>query len=234
MTTGTDDAGPLDVLVAVAHPDDETLGCGGAVARWTAEGRRVGWLVLADGVGARHAGAPPAEEAAARRRAAEEAAEVLGVERVVQHGLPDNRLDTVPQLDLARLVEDEVRAARPTTVVTHHGGDVNADHRAVHEAVLVACRPQPGHPVRRLLAMEVASSTEWRPPDGGRGFAPTVFVDTSATHARKLAALDRYAAELRPAPHPRSPEALTALARWRGATVGVDLAEAFVLLRELS
>ena len=89
----------------------------------------------------------------------------------------------------------------------------------------------PGHKVRELLFFEVPSSTEWRPPGSGDDFVPNYFVDISSTLDRKILALDVYTSELRTFPHPRSHQAIEALARWRGASVGVAAAEAFMLGR---
>jgi LmbE family N-acetylglucosaminyl deacetylase len=104
----------------------------------------------------------------------------------------------------------------------------------VHEAAVTACRPQHGHPVKTLLSFEVPSSTEWQPPGSGYPFVPNWFIDISASLDRKLVALDAYARELRDWPHPRSRRGVENLARWRGATVGVEAAEAFILGRQLS
>jgi len=118
-------------------------------------------------------------------------------------------------------------------VYMHHAGDVNVDHRRLHEAVSTACRPTPGQTVRRLLSFEVASSTEWQPAGSAPPFQPNWFVDISAQWPRKREALAAYAGEMRPWPHARSLEALEHLAHWRGAQVGVEAAEAFCLLRQL-
>jgi LmbE family N-acetylglucosaminyl deacetylase len=219
------------VLVIGAHADDEVLGCGGTMARLAAEGAEVHVLLLADGETSR-AGAGDAHKAA-RNRAAEEAAAILGCKSTVALDFPDNRLDSVDLLDIVQVIEARIDALKPDTVFTHHNGDVNIDHRRVHEAVLAACRPQPGHCVRQLLFYEVASSTEWRPPNSGAPFLPNTFFDISGALDAKRAALDAYAAEMRPFPHARSIEAVEALARWRGATVGVAAAEAFMLGRAI-
>lgn len=111
--------------------------------------------------------------------------------------------------------------------MTHSAADLNLDHRLVHEAVLCATRPHAPHSVREVLAFETPSSTEW----GMTAFRPTLFVDITATLETKLAALACYAEELRPFPHPRSPEAVRALAQWRGAQSGCSAAEAFEVVR---
>ncbi len=228
----------VDVLVIAAHPDDEALGCGGTIVRYAAEGYSVHLAFLADGVGARDEPgtelAQQQREALDRRRAAaRKAAEILGAASVSFDDLPDNQLDSVPLLDITQRVEALIAEHVPSIVITHHAGDLNIDHRRVHQAVMTACRPQQGHPVRTLLAFEVPSSTEWQPPGSGSAFEPNWFVDISDTLAAKHAALEAYHEEMRDWPHPRSLEAVEHLARWRGATVGCEAAEAFVLLRQL-
>jgi LmbE family N-acetylglucosaminyl deacetylase len=221
-------------LVIAAHPDDEVLGCGGAILNLTAAGTEVHLAFLTDGIGARHPDAAPRQaEREQRRAAAEAAARILGVASLSFDDLPDNRLDSVPLLVIAQKVEALIDQHRPTTLFTHHAGDLNIDHRRTHQAVITACRPQRGHSVRTLLCFELPSSTEWQPPGSGLAFTPHWFVDISTTLVGKLAALDAYADELRDWPHPRSRQGIEHLARWRGASVGCDAAEAFMLARHL-
>lgn len=219
------------VLVLAAHPDDEVLGCGGSIAQFATDGATVHVAFLADGVSSR--GADTAG-LTARRTAAHSACNILGAKSISFGDFPDNRMDSVALLDIVQAMEALIAKHRPDTALTHHAGDVNVDHRRMHEAVTAACRPQRGHPVRSLLSFEVPSSTEWQLPGSGDPFVPNWFIDISATLDRKLAALDAYVAELREWPHPRSRRGVEHLARWRGATVGVDAAEAFVLGRRLA
>lgn len=222
------------ILVVAAHPDDEVLGCGGSIARWVKEGHLVHLLLLADGEGARtdmKNGGNVIERIRHRHRAADEAAKILGVTSISRFDFPDNRMDGVELLDVIKAIEGVIETERPDCVLTHHAGDVNVDHRVAQEAVLAACRPQPGHCVRQLLFFEVPSSTEWRPAASGQVFAPNFFVNISETLDAKLDALQAYRDELREFPHPRSINAVEALARWRGASSGVSAAEAFCLGR---
>lgn len=224
----------MNVLVVAAHPDDEVLGCGGTMARLADDGHDVHVLILAEGVTSR---APSRDrdtkvsELSALKRCAETAKAILGSTSVKVCDFPDNRMDSVDLLDVVKLVEGEITRHRPQMLFTHHGGDVNVDHRVVHDAVVAACRPQPGHPVRQLLFFEVASNTEWRPPGFVGGFLPNCFYDIEQYLERKLDALRAYSTEIRPFPHPRSVEAVGHLARWRGATVGCHAAEAFMVGR---
>jgi LmbE family N-acetylglucosaminyl deacetylase len=226
------------ILVLAAHPDDEVLGCGGTMARLAAEGSSIYVAYLADGVSSRtdisHESAAWRTELAVRRAAAQKACEILGATAVFFGDLPDNRLDSIALLDIVRIIEALIAEYRPDTVFTHHTGDVNIDHRRMHEAAITACRPRGGHPVRTFLSFEVPSSTEWQLPGSGLAFTPNWFVDISAFLGRKLAALDAYADELRDWPHPRSRQGVEHLARWRGATIGVDAAEAYMLGRQIS
>lgn len=218
------------VLVVVAHPDDEVLGAGGTLARHAARGDEVHIVCLTDGVGARGN-----DRAAAERRAAaaRRAVAILGAREPKFLSFPDNRLDEIALLDIVQAIEPIVAAIGPDTIYTHHAGDLNIDHAICNRAVLTACRPLPGSKVRRIYAMEIASSTEWALPSAANAFVPTRFVDISATLTAKRDALSAYAEEMRPFPHPRSIEAMEALAAWRGANAGLAAAEAFMLLREV-
>ncbi len=225
-----------EVLVVAAHPDDEVLGCGGSIARHADAGDHVQVLIVAEGATSRQQQRDRGQvdtELNDLAFAAQKAGEILGATGVELLDLPDNRLDSIDCLDLVKLIEARIERYQPQIVYTHHAGDVNIDHRRLHEAVVTACRPAPSHPVKRLLSFEVASSTEWQPPGSAPAFQPNWFVDISEQWDRKQLALEAYASEMRPWPHARSVKALEHLARWRGAQVGVQAAEAFCLLRQL-
>lgn len=217
------------VLVIAAHPDDEALGCGATLARHADAGDIVHILIVGEGETARGAGEGAVT---ARSGAANAAATALGALPPRLLGLPDNRLDSLPLLDIVQAIETVLNDVGPDIVYTHHAGDLNIDHRIVHQATLTACRPLPGHSVRELYAFEVLSSTEWA-SGAGTGFAPTRFVDVGRHMARKLAALRCYDQEMRPFPHSRSYEAVEALATLRGANVGCQAAEAFEVIRQI-
>ena len=225
----------MNVLVIAAHPDDEVLGCGGTIARLAAAGDAVYVAVLGEGITSRYgrreqAGANAVRALHARSR---QVAELLGVRELVSHELPDNRFDTVPLLEIVKLLEDLIERLRPEVVFTQHGGDLNIDHVQTYRATLTATRPMTGCPVRRLYAYEVASSTEWAFTQFDPPFHPNVFVDIEATLEMKIRAMELYETEARAFPHPRSPEALRAMAgRW-GSVAGLQAAEAFELVRAI-
>lgn len=221
------------MLVVAAHPDDEALGCGGTIAKHAVHGDEVVVAFLADGVTSREPSTDHSAGLSRRQGAARSAASILGVSDVRFGELPDNQLDTVPMLTVVQVVEALVHEVCPTTIYTHFGHDLNVDHRVVHEAVMTAVRPQPGASVTTVLTFETPSSTEWRAPQQMQAFTPNWFVDISDTLNVKLQALDAYAEEMRPWPHARSRKAVEDLACWRGATIGREAAEAFMLARHL-
>jgi len=227
----------MQILIIAAHPDDEVLGCGGTIAKHLQNGDEVHVLILAEGVTSRdevRERESRAGELSQLAQAAQEAGRILGVKSVELYDFPDNRMDSVDLLDVVKVVERAIDKYKPDMVYTHHAGDVNIDHRIVHQAVVTACRPLPGRCVKTLLFFEVPSSTEWQTPGSAPAFLPNYFVDISDCLDKKLQALKAYESEMRPWPHPRSFQAAEHLARWRGSMVGVEAAEGFVLGRKLS
>lgn len=217
-----------NVLVVAAHPDDEVLGCGGALAKHAANGDDVFVLILGDGVTSRDINESEVDKQTLERRDnAKLAAKILGLQKPEYHSYPDNRMDSVDLLDIVKEIEAMIDRVIPEIVYTHHASDVNIDHRIVHDAVVTATRPQPGQCVKKLLFFEVPSSTEWRPAKSLSPFAPDYFVDITEYVEHKLKALSCYENEMRDYPHPRSVDACLHLIKWRGATVGVEAAEAF-------
>lgn len=160
------------------------------------------------------------------------AAAILGVTSH-QLGLPDQRFERLDLLDIVKSVEQLKEQLEADLVLTHHPGDLNADHRIVANAVLTAFRPTPGHRPVTLAAFETLSSTEWNVPSNGATFVPNVFVEMSAGLDRKLSAMSCYTSELQNWPHPRSLRGIEVAAQRWGMTVGVAHAEAFQLLRSV-
>jgi LmbE family N-acetylglucosaminyl deacetylase len=213
--------------VVAAHPDDEVLGAGGAIVRHARVGDVVSLVILTDGAGTRYA-------ATMARRLREDclrAARVLGARRTVFLDLPNQKLDTLPILEVVTALERTFEDLRPQVVFTHHAGDLNRDHRVAHEATLVACRPLPGQSVRRLYAYSVVSSTEWAAPTAADAFLPNVFLDISDVLDVKLRAFGCYRSEARRHPHARSRAGVRVAAQRAGLGVGLSAAEPFMLLR---
>jgi N-acetylglucosamine malate deacetylase 1 len=221
---------PRQILVIAAHPDDEVLGCGGTIARHVAEGDSVSVAVVTRGAPEVF---PPSQVEQVRRELAA-AHQVLDIPTVHFLDLPAPKLDTIPQYKIAGAIQELVQRVQPEIVYMPHHGDLHGDHRAVFHATLVATRPIQSWRVKRLLSYETLSETEWASPFADQVFIPTVFVDIHSYLDRKLRAMECYASQLKEPPHPRSLRGLTALAQLRGAAAGLDAAEAFCLVREIS
>jgi len=218
------------VAAVFAHPDDEILGCGGAMAWHADRGDRVRILILATGLRSR---GTAGDEAIARLRGqAREAADIVGAETIEFADFPDNAMDSVKLLDVVQRIEAFLSEHRVSQIYTHHGGDLNIDHTIVERAVLTAVRPLPGKGSVEIRSCEVNSSTEWA-NQSTSAFSPTDFLDISTVLDRKVRALECYRGELRPWPHPRSTEGVRALARWRGAQSGLEAAEGYRQLRRI-
>ena len=219
------------VLAVAAHPDDETLGCGGTLLRHRARGDEVHWLIATRA----HAPRWPLATIERKRAEVEAVARAYGAS-VHELGLPAAGLDRVPTVDVIEAVRRVVLATRPRVVYCVHGGDVHSDHTVVYEATLATIKAfsQLRQGVERVLCYETLSSTDAAPPERARAFVPNVFHDIGPYLDRKLEILGLYASELQADPLPRAPSAVRALARVRGASVGVEHAEAFALVREIA
>jgi LmbE family N-acetylglucosaminyl deacetylase len=223
----------MKVLVVAAHPDDEVLGCGGTIARLTREGHDVYVAILGEGITSRYDKREEAERALVENlhTCSQQVAKLLGAKDLFLYHLPDNRFDTLPLLDLIKIIEKLVHRLKPQVVYTHHGGDLNIDHTVVHRAVVTATRPVLDFPVKELYAFEIPSSTEWSFGQFQFSFRPNVFVDINSTLEIKLQCMQIYENEIQSFPHPRSPETLRAIAQRWGTTVGLKAAESFELIR---
>lgn len=217
------------VLVVAAHPDDEVLGCGGTIARQVREGAKVRFVICGEGLTSRRGVSDI--DLAALDYDLRQASGILGVKDVVHLEWPDNRFDSRDLLDLVHQLEEQALPFSPNLIITHHHGDLNIDHRLVHEAVMTCFRPLPGGQPHTILAMAVPSSTGWAAPEVKNAFLPNAFSDISETLKTKIAAMQAYRTERAQWPHPRSPEALHAWAQYWGSQVGVPAAEPFMLLR---
>jgi LmbE family N-acetylglucosaminyl deacetylase len=210
------------VLVIAAHPDDEVLGCGGAIGLHRDAGHSVTVVIATRGRSAEDSvsGQPQFTYTAA-------AMKVLDVTDFRFLGFPDQRMDTFGLTDIITPLEQIVREIQPSVVYLQYGGDVNHDHNVLFRAALVALRPQEEF-LRTIYTFDTASSTEWAYP---RTFIPDTWLDVTTSLDRKLAAMACYEPELRPFPHPRSCEALRHRAAAFGSMCCMQAAEIFMTVR---
>ena len=220
----------MRALILAPHPDDEVLGVGGVIARLSADGHDVRVVIVTSGQ-------PPQFDKASVERVRSEALrshEVLGLEQTkFMEGFPAAGLDMVPAHLLNAALLEVFSEANPDVLFIPFGGDIHSDHQIVFTSALVAARPGQATSVKTILAYETLSETNWYAPPITPGFIPNVWVDITETLEKKIRAFETYESQVKPFPHERSSEALRALARFRGATVGVEAAESFIVIRQV-
>jgi len=216
---------PKKLVVIAPHPDDETLGCGGTIARFAASGTEVSVLVVAGHL-------PPLYDEAAfetTHREALAAFKIMGVAQSAFLRIPATMVRDVPVAELNGKINGFIREIGPDMVLLPFP-DRHIDHRIIFDACIVACRPVHAAAPKAVLAYETLSETHWNVPGIEPVFAPEFFVDTTDYMAKKNAALACYASQINHAPS-RSVEACTALAKFRGSQNGCGYAEAFKVVR---
>ena len=219
------------ILIVAAHPDDEILGCGGTVARLISQKHEAYTLILGEGVTSRDIKRDKEARSAdieRLKKQAKKANKILGVRKVFFFDLPDNRFDTVPFLDLVKIIEKIKKEVKSDIIFTHFEKDLNIDHQITYKAVITATRPLKNEIAKQIYSFEIPSSTEWAYP---LEFSPDVYSDISGTIHEKLKALEQYKTELMEYPHPRSLEGVKLKAKLRGMDVGLNYAEAFKIVR---
>lgn len=213
-------------LVVVAHPDDEVLGVGGTIYKLVNQGHEVAVATMSNSAAARKDISDTLEEDQSK------AMRILGVKDRFYADFPNIKMNTVGHLDLVQFIEKCIMGFKADAIITHHPTDTNNDHVVTSYAVQAACRlhlRREGVPeLKELLYMEVASSTEWSLDSSSTRFTPNHFVEIGEIGVnKKLEALKQYKGVMRPYPHPRSEEAIRALATYRGAQAGCFYCEAF-------
>ena len=218
----------IKTLVIAPHPDDEVMGGGGLLLRRRFEQVPLAWLIV---TGMNSSDGFSSELVKKRSSEIEEVAASIGFKEVYELNFPAARLDEIPMRDLVGSISEVFQSFSPTEILLPHRGDVHSDHRVVFDAV-TACTKWFRYPtVRRVLAYETVSETEFG-LSKDQAFFPNYFVDISLYLDEKLRLMQIYQSEIGSPPFPRSIEVVKALATFRGATAGYNAAEAFELLRE--
>jgi LmbE family N-acetylglucosaminyl deacetylase len=218
------------VMVVAPHPDDETLGCAGALLRHAQAGDTIIWLVITsmhevDGYTLKQIDNRQAEMHAVAQR--------YGFAEVVCLGLRTARLDSLPLADLISHISSVFQRIRPEILYIPYRYDAHSDHGCVFDAVS-ACSKSFRYPfIRSVYAYETLSETGFGLTVENSAFSPNLFVDISHCLEQKLSIMMIYQDEIGTFPFPRSQEAVKALAQLRGAQANMLAAEAFMILKEL-
>ena len=220
----------MNILAISAHPDDETLGCGGTLLKHAAAGDAVHWIVAT----VCHEPQWSADTIARKAVEVDRVAEAYRA-KLFRLGFPNARLDTIGIGELMKPIEKLVDDIRPEVVYLLHGGDIHTDHYALFTAAMSVLKPfyMNKRGIRRVLGYETLSSTDAAPQRGERMFMPNVYSDITPYLERKLEIMQLYETEIHAEPMPRSLSAIRGLARYRGSTISVEYAEAFTMVREL-
>lgn len=215
----------MRIIVFAPHNDDEVLGVGGTIAKYTAEGHEVYICVVTRGKDQERLKRIESEALAAHK--------ILGVKKTIFMGLPVVGLADIPTKELNKAFYDAVTEIKPNIAFIPHKGDMHFDHRMATEGAMVALRPVNNPQLKAIYSYETLSETEWNIPTVDKAFIPNIWSDITDTIGIKLEAMKCYQSQLRDFPNPRSLEAIEALSMFRGSTVCVKNAESFMLVRSL-
>lgn len=221
------------ILTFFAHPDDETLAAGATISKLRKDGLDVYVAIPATGIHARR----NVQEKTLRdsklielRKDCVLALEILGVPQsnIYFGNFPDNEMDKCSLLEVVHYLEEIIKRVNPDTILTHHRYCTNIDHQYCYNAAVIATRPAVNSHIS-VLCGEIPSSTGYLRPVQ---WEPNFYIEaTEQDIERKIQAMETYKEEARPDPHPRSREALKALAKVRGSESGFLFAEAFMIHR---
>jgi LmbE family N-acetylglucosaminyl deacetylase len=225
----------MKYLLVVAHPDDEVLGAGASIFKWTKQGDIVDVCFMCTKTRSLSSNS--------NDKVLDDNIHVvqksLGVNREYEGTFPNIEMNTVPHLHLVQHIEAAIKESEPDIIITHHSADTNNDHlhtsMACQEAIRLFQRRPEVKPIQELWYMEVPSCTEWALNTAMNRFQPNTWVEVGKEGVdAKVKALSMYRGVMRPYPHPRSAEAIEGLAAYRGSQVGCVYAEAFeVVMRRL-
>ncbi len=212
-------------VVVAPHPDDEVLGVGGTIARLSSEGVDLHVLIITRGCD---------EELTRRNRSDAQAAhEILGVKETRFLDFPAAGLDRVPHADLNQAIRDVFGSLQPDVVFLPFPGDIHNDHKEVFESGLVVVRPNHKKFPKTVACYETLSETNWNAPFSEPYFRPNMYLSIEGFLEKKIAAFKKFSLQIQEWPNERSVEGIEALARHRGATVNLQAAEAFLLVRNV-
>lgn len=217
------------VLVIAVHPDDETLGCGGTILKHKEQGDEVHWLILTK---ANQKITSIQNIVEVQRRYIGQVALKYNFDKWHQLEFLTTELDQYPLGEIIGEISSVIKAVTPSIIYFHHHADVHSDHRVAFDAIISSTKNF-RHPfIERLLLFETLSETEFAPAIRSNAFVPNVFNDITPYMDKKLRIMELFTTEQMEEPLPRALSTIRALGRYRGSRIGVEYAEAFVLLYE--
>ena len=216
------------VIVISAHPDDEVLGAGGTLLKHVANGDSVFWLIITNVFETQGFSKEMVEN---RQKEIAKVAEAIGFLKTFKLDYPTMSLSSSSIIKMVPEISAIFAEVKPEIIYCLNRSDAHSDHRLTFDAVM-ACTKSFRYPfVKRVLLYECISETEFAPAFSEKAFLPNYFVDISEFFNKKLEIMKVYESEIGEHPFPRSLRNIDALATFRGASVGVEYAEAFQLIK---
>src|SRR5210317_770395 len=225
------------IMFIGAHPDDVELGCGGTIYKYHQMGLNIHVVIIAEGSSSRYINLEKnkhlvEQDIVSRENNCKLSLQNLGVNSFKFYNLPCSKLDTIPLLDINKIIENEIKHFGPDTIFTHSNVDTNRDHTIIFESTKIATRPSASPGIKKVYCYEVLSSTEC---SFENAFRPNHFESLTEEHVEnKIKSLRFYESEMREFPKSRSFEGIRVNAKFRGMQISKKYAEAFELLRSFS
>ena len=218
----------MKILIISAHPDDETLGCGGTILRHKDNGDEIYWCYFT-----LYFSNSTSQFIRKREKIVEEVSQTYGFKNKFFLKFPAGELDKIGIKTMVDKLSDVIQSVKPEIVYSVGYTDVNSDHDYAYRALMIATKPSYTPFIKKILLYEVLSSTNWSFPETNKAFLPNVYIDISNYIERKVEIVKLFKEEFKHYPHPRSEEAIVSLAKYRGSSVNLKYAEAFMLGREI-
>ena len=221
------------ILVVVAHPDDEVLGCGGAILIAKKTGCEVNVICLGEGVSSRFKNFDSINRLKAHNKRISQFKSCIKRLKINDFILEDrlcNQFDNVSLLSIVKSIEIAIKKFKPNIILTHNEFEVNIDHKITHQAVETAVRPVKESTIEKVYSFEIPCSGNWTL---NKKFLPNTYLNIKSVWKDKIEAWKIYKDEIRPFPFPRSIKSLQTIAHYRGLQSGLELAEAYKLERSI-
>tara|TARA_B100001564_G_C20420435_1_gene569879 strand:- start:6 stop:671 length:666 start_codon:yes stop_codon:yes gene_type:complete len=215
------------ILVIAPHADDEVLGLGGTMSKYIDNSYQVIVLVMTNA----NKGNPKdySENLINKiRKESRSANKILGIKKLIFYDYPALSLDSLKISEMAKTIKKNILKFKPQKVFIPNSEDIHLDHKHIHTACLVACRPTDNFKIKELLSYETLSETEW----GKNQFSPDKYEILSKKNIQnKIRAFKKYKSQMKKKFHPRSAKGIEILSRLRGSNISVQYAEAFKIIR---
>jgi len=219
------------ILVVAPHADDESLGCGGTLLRHIENGDAVYWLLV---TGMSSESGFTEQQMKTREAEITLVSQLYNFTERFELKLPPARLETLPKGDIVCAISNVIKEVEPEIVYTVYRNDAHSDHEIVFDALMSATKSFRYPFIKRVMAYETISETDFSMKPEDPGFRPNVFTNIEGYLDKKLEILSVYESEMGGFPFPRSPKAIKSLAYLRGVQSNCEAAEAFLLLKEIN